>query len=208
MDKIKESVEALRISEAPSSKKEAWILPSADDIEESIYDSDLLKTVPSVEQVRAKDENLCVRPLQSDDFSRGFVDLLKQLTSVGEVTEENYKERFYEMKSCRGTYYNTVIVDKSNDKVIGAASLIVERKFIHHCAKRGIIEEVIISDLYRGKSLGKLIVNILIELGKSLGCYKITLNCTDQMIAFYQRLGFVAEEGNANFLVIRVPQNS
>ena len=49
------------------------------------------------------------------------------------------------------------------------------------------------------------IVKILIELGKSLGCYKITLNCTDKMIAFYQRLGFVAEQGNANFLVIRVP---
>lgn len=49
------------------------------------------------------------------------------------------------------------------------------------------------------------IVQALIELGKSLGCYKITLNCTDQMIPFYERLGFVAEKGNANFLVIRVP---
>ena len=48
------------------------------------------------------------------------------------------------------------------------------------------------------------IVKCLIELGKSLGCYKITLNCTDQMITFYERLGFVCEKGNANFLCIRV----
>lgn len=86
--------------------------------------------------------------------------------------------------------------------------MIVERKFIHKCANRGIIEEVIVSDQYRGKSLGKLIVQSLIDMGKSLGCYKITLNCTDQMIPFYERLGFVAEKGNANFLVIRVPQES
>ena len=50
------------------------------------------------------------------------------------------------------------------------------------------------------------IINCLIELGKSLGCYKITLNCTDKMITFYERLGFVKEENNANFLVIRVDQ--
>ena len=50
------------------------------------------------------------------------------------------------------------------------------------------------------------IINCLIELGKSLGCYKITLNCTDKMITFYERLGFVKEESNANFLVIRVDQ--
>ena len=50
------------------------------------------------------------------------------------------------------------------------------------------------------------IVQTLVELGKALDCYKITLNCTDQMIAFYERIGFVAEKGNANFLVIRVPQ--
>ena len=48
------------------------------------------------------------------------------------------------------------------------------------------------------------ILQSLIELGKSLGCYKITLNCKDKMIPYYERLGFVAEEGNANFLVIRV----
>ncbi len=52
------------------------------------------------------------------------------------------------------------------------------------------------------------IVATLIELGKKLGCYKITLNCTDQMMRFYDGLGFKAEEGNANFLMIRVPKAS
>ena len=89
------------------------------------------------------------------------------------------------MKNSNETYYNTVIVDSETDKIVGAATLIKERKFIHKCAnvrllllnflhffkyifnivelrflfhnfQRGIIEEVIISDQYRGKSLGKL----------------------------------------------------
>ena len=43
------------------------------------------------------------------------------------------------------------------------------------------------------------------ELGKALGCYKVTLNCKDEMIKFYSGLGYKAEEGNANFLMLRVP---
>ena len=50
-----------------------------------------------------------------------------------------FPERFLLMKSCQGTYYNTVIVDKETDRIIGAASLIVERKFIHHCANVTLI---------------------------------------------------------------------
>ena len=107
------------------------------------------------------------------------------------------------MKASNGSYYITVIEDMDKNEVIGVATLVVEKKFIRECALRGIIEEVVVSDQYRGRQLGKLIVATLIELGKRLGCYKITLNCTDQMIKFYTGLGFKAEPGNANFLMIR-----
>ena len=44
-------------------------------------------------------------------------------------------ERFMAMKGCSGTYYTTVIVDTERDVIIGAATLIVEKKFIHDCAQ-------------------------------------------------------------------------
>jgi len=50
------------------------------------------------------------------------------------------------------------------------------------------------------------IIATLIELGKHVGCYKVTLNCNDEVMPFYQSLGFKAEPGNANFLMIRVPE--
>jgi len=200
VEQVKSQMEDLKL-------KEAWTAEQkAEDPVFPLYDTSLLQDLKSVSDIASKDANLVVRPLQSDDFERGYLELLKQLTSVGDVSQADFKDRFSLMRSCQGTYYNTVIVDRKTDRVIGAASLIVERKFIHQCANRGIIEEVIVSDQYRGKSLGRLIVQTLVELGKALDCYKITLNCTDQMIAFYERIGFVAEKGNANFLVIRVPQ--
>ncbi len=43
-----------------------------------------------------------------------------------------------------------------------------------------------------------------IQLAKRLGCYKVTLNCTDQLIKFYSALGFVPEPSNSNCLTIRI----
>lgn len=74
-----------------------------------------------------------------------------------------------------GDYYVTVIEDTRKNQIIGAASLIIERKFIHNCAvvsqesspvqysythsltlQRGRLEDVVVNDTYRGKQLGKL----------------------------------------------------
>ena len=49
------------------------------------------------------------------------------------------------MKSSNGTYYQTVLVEKSDNKseqIIGSATLVIERKFIHNCATRGLIEGI------------------------------------------------------------------
>ncbi len=43
-------------------------------------------------------------------------------------------ERFSAMKNSNGTYYTTVIEDIEKGQVIGAATLAVEKKFIHNCA--------------------------------------------------------------------------
>ena len=50
--------------------------------------------------------------------------------------------------------------------------MIVEHKFIHSCALRGRIEDVVVLDSYRGKGLGQMIVAACTELSKKLGCYQ------------------------------------
>lgn len=57
-----------------------------------------------------------------------------------------------------GCYYITVIEDTRIGKIIGAASLITELKFIHECGLRARLEDVVVNNTYRGKQLGKLYV--------------------------------------------------
>lgn len=104
-----------------------------------------------------------------------------------------------------GDYYVTVIEDTRSKKIIGAASLIIERKFIRGCALRGRLEDVVVNETYRGKQLGKLIVLTVTLLADHLGCYKMSLDCKDKLIGFYTSLGYVLEPGNSNSMTIRCP---
>lgn len=179
---------------------------------EPMYDPELLKKLdfsqsptkfnPPVTAVNPG-ENLLVRPLCRADYDKGFVQLLGQLTSVGDITKEQFLRRYAEMKACKDTYFITVIEDTITNRIIGAATLVIEQKFIHGCAVRGRLEDVVVNDTYRGKQLGKLIVTTVALLAKTLNCYKITLECKDKLIPFYQSIGYVLEPGNSNSMSIR-----
>ncbi|XP_061734778.1 glucosamine 6-phosphate N-acetyltransferase isoform X2 [Nerophis ophidion] len=117
-------------------------------------------------------EGLVLRPLCTADFNRG---------------------KFEHMKKT-GDYYVLVVEDTNLGQIVATATLITEHKFIHSCAKRGRVEEVVVSDVCRGKQLGKLLVTTLTLLSKKLNCYKITLECAPNNVGFYQKFGYTASK--------------
>ncbi|KAF6201836.1 hypothetical protein GE061_004231 [Apolygus lucorum] len=160
-------------------------------------------TLPLGASVLAPGPGLVVRPLSLLDYSKGYTSVLEQLTAVGDVTEKSFKETFNKMKSCENTYYVTVIEDTNTGEVIGTGTLLIEQKIIHSCASRGRLEDIVVSDVYRGKQLGKLLVLLLTQLSKTLNCYKVSLDCKDSNRPFYEGVGYKRDEGNSNFMVIR-----
>ncbi|KAI9674592.1 MAG: Glucosamine-phosphate N-acetyltransferase-like protein [Trizodia sp. TS-e1964] len=73
-------------------------------------------------------DNYVVRPLQRTDYHQGFLDVLRVLTDVGDITEEAFTERYDWMcEKGAGQYFLLVICDE-HDKVVGTGALIVERK--------------------------------------------------------------------------------
>nr|XP_054385635.1 glucosamine 6-phosphate N-acetyltransferase isoform X1 [Pongo abelii]XP_054385636.1 glucosamine 6-phosphate N-acetyltransferase isoform X1 [Pongo abelii] len=100
-------------------------------------------------------EGLVLRPLCTADLNRGFFKVLGQLTETGVVSPEQFMKSFEHMKKS-GDYYVTVVEDVTLGQIVATATLIIEHKFIHSCAKRGRVEDVVVSDECRGKQLGKL----------------------------------------------------
>lgn len=190
-------------------KTNGWVGPETK--EQPLYPPSLLKDLDWSSVKCMKDgvtsdnpgHGLKVRPLQREDYDKGFLELLAHLTKVGDITREQFEARFDAMKACQDHYYVTVVEDLHKGRIIASATLAVEFKFIRQCAKRGRLEDVVVSEEYRGQQLGKLIVSTITLLAKTIGCYKIGLDCTDKMKPFYTSFGYAGEKGNDNTMIIR-----
>ncbi|XP_077861771.1 glucosamine 6-phosphate N-acetyltransferase-like isoform X2 [Saccoglossus kowalevskii] len=134
-------------------------------------------------------EDLLMRPLCQADYDKGFMELLKQLTVVGDIPKEQFLARYNQMKKCPNTYYVTVIEDTSVGKIVATGTVVVEQKFIRGCAERSRLEDLVVDDTYRGKQLGKLLFQTLFILSEHLGCYKCSLECLPSNVAFYEKFG-------------------
>lgn len=80
----------------------------------------------SPEVAKALPEGYKIRALRQSDFNAGFLDCLRVLTTVGDITEAQFAERFAWISKQDGGYYILVIED--GGKVVGTGALIVERK--------------------------------------------------------------------------------
>ena len=54
-------------------------------------------------------DGLRMRPLEREDYEKGYITLLSQLTKVGDVSRLKFEQRFDEMKNNPGSYYIIVV---------------------------------------------------------------------------------------------------
>lgn len=59
-----------------------------------------------------------------------------------------------------------------------------------------------VSDDYRGHGLGNVVIETVKKLAQHYKCYKLTLDCNDEMIPFYEKFSFKAIPGRANSMTI------
>eukprot|EP00658_Telonema_sp_P-2_P033723 TRINITY_DN24698_c0_g1_i1.p1 TRINITY_DN24698_c0_g1~~TRINITY_DN24698_c0_g1_i1.p1 ORF type:complete len:171 (+),score=48.80 TRINITY_DN24698_c0_g1_i1:128-640(+) len=145
------------------------------------------------ETVVLEEHGLAIRTLVRDDFNNGFLGLLAQLTTVGEIPKAFFEETLQTIEDSRRQHM-LVIEDLSKEQVIATATLLVERKFIHQAGFAGHIEDVVCDKSVRGKGLGKKIIEAVVALARACGCYKVILDCEDMNVGFYEKCGFVQKE--------------
>ena len=121
------------------------------------------------------------------DISNGFLDVLKSLTTVGDIEHADAIKRFHEISSDPNYIIKVAEID---GKVVAATTLLIEPKFIHHLGKVGHIEDVVTDEKFQGQGIGKKIIHALLEEAKKRGCYKTILDCDDKVIPFYEKIGF------------------
>ena len=89
------------------------------------------------------------------------------------------------------------LVSADNNTITGVASLHIINKLTRTL---GLIEDVAVNENYRGKGIGKKLVQKLIGLASDNKCDKIVLNSSEKNSTFYKKIGF---EKNDIQMIIR-----
>ncbi len=128
-----------------------------------------------------------IRRLQKKDLANGFLHTLDSLRKASDLSPRKARNIFDKVSSDPN---EAIYVAVMGSKVVGAASIIIEQKFIHGGGKAGHIEDVAVAKELQGKGIGKKVVRALLEYAEKKGCYKTILDCSDDLIPFYEKLGF------------------
>lgn len=123
------------------------------------------------------------RRLEKEDYDKNYLELLKQLTTVGDISKEKYETTFDKMGA-------EVWVVEFEGKIIASVSLLLEQKMIHECGIVGHLEDVVVDRDYRKYGLGKFIIERIIKIARERGCYKLIGDCKSELLGFYEKNGF------------------
>ena len=132
-------------------------------------------------------DSLIIRELQKEDLWNGFLttlDSLRQASNIEKITADTIFDKI------KNNPDHTIVVAIIDEKIVGAATLLLESKFIHNGGIVGHIEDVVVDKNYQGQRIGEKITRYLLELAKTKRCYKTILDCADNVKPFYEKIGF------------------
>ncbi|KAG2379317.1 hypothetical protein C9374_007456 [Naegleria lovaniensis] len=137
------------------------------------------------------------RPIEPSDYDKGYLALLSQLTTVGDISRESFQKRLSQLDP--NTYRIVVIEDPNSHRIVAAATVFVEKKFVHECGSVGHIEDVVVDSNVRGQHLGVKVIEACKQFAQQQGCYKTILDCSEKNVKFYEKCGFVRKEIQMRF---------
>ncbi|CAB4389028.1 glucosamine 6-phosphate N-acetyltransferase [Rhizophagus irregularis] len=152
--------------------------------QKNLFSTDLIS--PEVQASLPKGYTL--RPLSIDDYELGFFEVLSVFEDIGNLSKDQFLERFNYMRARNDEYFIIVIISPEN-RIVGTGTIFVERKFIFNAGLVGHIEDVAIDKNHQGKHFGSSIVQALKYIGIKTGCIKAILDCSVENISFYEKCG-------------------
>jgi len=130
-------------------------------------------------------QGMVIEEMSGMDVTSDFLDTLASLAPT-RLTPQSALRVFQErLRAGHRTY-----VARFDGRVVGSATLLLDRKFIHGGGLVGHLEDVAVHQDWQGRGLGTALVRHATAAAQALGCYKVILNCHEPLVPFYERLQF------------------
>ena len=128
---------------------------------------------------------LIFRKLEESDYNKNYLQLLSQLTEVGQITQDAFANILKKIQS-----QIWVFEDTHKKKIVASASILYEQKIIHSGGIVAHLEDVVVDESYRGIKLGQKLIANIIDKARESGAYKIIADCKIELLSFYSKNGF------------------
>lgn len=136
-----------------------------------------------------------------NDIKEEYIKLLSELTNVEELSDDDFYNKIKEITKL-GIIVVVYYEDNNKICIIGSGTVLYEPKIIRNGKYVAHIEDIVVDENHRGCGIGKTIVNNLINYSKEKECYKIILNCSNDLISFYEKIGFMKQNNGMSLYFI------
>jgi glucosamine-phosphate N-acetyltransferase len=80
--------------------------------------------------------------------------------------------------------------ENNSFEIIASGTIIIEPKIIRGGKSVGHIEDIVVSQQYRGNGISKKILDMLKTIARENDCYKVILDCNEEVKKVYNSSGF------------------
>ena len=140
--------------------------------------------------------DVIIREIVESDIEKGFLESLDNLRIASNLDKKIATDI---LKKIISNPDHIIHVAEHNGKIVGSTTLLIEQKFIHEGGKVGHIEDVVVSKEFEGRDIGMLLVMSLLTKAQTMNCYKTILDCKNELIPFYQKIGFKQESNQMRY---------
>ena len=135
---------------------------------------------------------------EKDILSGGLLEVLENVAPVGDLDKSTAKMILKDIKSnpLHRIFVAVIQDDTNRGLIIGTTTLLVEPKFIFGGGRVAHIEDVAVRAGYQRKGIGFRLVNYATEQAAIMRCVRTVLDCSDENIPFYEKIGY-SHHGNS-----------
>lgn len=131
--------------------------------------------------------NYKIRQLEVEDLNnKYFFETLSSLRPVENLSSDLAQKIFFD---CQKKGIKTFVAE-SDGLIVGTVRVLYEPKFYHGGKLAAHIEDVATHKDYMGKGVAGCLIREIIKDCKENNCYKVMLDCSDNLIDFYSKFGF------------------
>jgi glucosamine-phosphate N-acetyltransferase len=126
------------------------------------------------------------KDIRREPYLLEYFFIYAQLTSAPVISQEKF---IYIMRNLPKNHY--IFVCYLRDKVVGMITVLIEQKLTNGGKCVAHVEDVVVDNQHRGLGIGKSMIQFAVGYAQGKNCYKIILNCREDLREFYQKEGFI-----------------